>query len=665
MVKKVLACLLLVVLWCSCAFGEVTLYHAHRSIASLTDGHSDYSDARFLNFYVAATDFEGSATQADLNLTGTMTLSGGNYSFWNGRNGGMLTNSGTQRTFGLAAGNWMSNIGDSIVYSPMTTSGDEIMFCLGADGGLNGVNVSWNLSSYSGQGTIPNYKTTQQQLDSCVPYIEFIRSGTQVTGARWRVVNPSDTSTPVPQNYDISFCLQIIRDKSNNTIYDVDNWTYIPANTTPEGVLTFENPIEESDIYTVWVYCNNNSDNSNWATYLWYFRKPSTPEPYMYQECGFDASIVNGKSDYSNAKFSEFFFVIEADNVMAEARHFTADASVTIPGGGYTLGDNNVEGDENTPGKELATIPAGTDKTFKMRMHRRSAPGDTYVEYQPIDENGVNLEFRRDAETSLPGRTITWTLPAELNLSGSATVNSFKSTAQYLAEGVPCIELVSADGKLTAVNFKIVTSSNTSTAITPSYRTDFRIRFDRITSETTGGYYRSNWFNNTSSGTWTLGNPQDLSNMESITVNYRTWEDPNKSMRCSWYFTPAEAPSTPAITTTSLPAATVDTPYTATLTSNISGATWSVISGSLPAGLNLNSSTGAITGTPTAAGTSTFTVKAEAGSVSAEKSLSITVNRNSGGSTGIRIENSSSGGCESGLAISSALLLLALFVKKR
>jgi len=66
----------------------------------------------------------------------------------------------------------------------------------------------------------------------------------------------------------------------------------------------------------------------------------------------------------------------------------------------------------------------------------------------------------------------------------------------------------------------------------------------------------------------------------------------------------------PAITTTSLPAGTVGSPYSANL--NAQGGTppytWSVIASSLPAGLTLNSATGAITGTPTGAGTS-FTVK--------------------------------------------------------
>ncbi|GAC1626625.1 MAG: hypothetical protein NVS9B13_23060 [Candidatus Acidiferrum sp.] len=66
------------------------------------------------------------------------------------------------------------------------------------------------------------------------------------------------------------------------------------------------------------------------------------------------------------------------------------------------------------------------------------------------------------------------------------------------------------------------------------------------------------------------------------------------------------------ITTNTLSGGTVNTPYSATLQSS-GGATpisWSVTSGSLPNGLSLNSGTGVISGTPTTAATSNFTVQA-------------------------------------------------------
>ena len=71
------------------------------------------------------------------------------------------------------------------------------------------------------------------------------------------------------------------------------------------------------------------------------------------------------------------------------------------------------------------------------------------------------------------------------------------------------------------------------------------------------------------------------------------------------------APPPLSITTTSLPGATIGTPYSATLsaTGGIPSYTWSVTAGSLPAGLTL-SSAGVISGTPTgtSASTASFTV---------------------------------------------------------
>lgn len=83
-----------------------------------------------------------------------------------------------------------------------------------------------------------------------------------------------------------------------------------------------------------------------------------------------------------------------------------------------------------------------------------------------------------------------------------------------------------------------------------------------------------------------------------------------------------------AISTTALPAGTVGASYSQTLTAaGGNGAkTWSVQTGTLPAGLTLNASTGAISGTPTAAGTSNVTVKVtDAASATATKALTIVV----------------------------------------
>ena len=82
----------------------------------------------------------------------------------------------------------------------------------------------------------------------------------------------------------------------------------------------------------------------------------------------------------------------------------------------------------------------------------------------------------------------------------------------------------------------------------------------------------------------------------------------------------------PAITTTTLPGGTVGTPYHHQLQANGGGfILWELFSGELPKGLTLKQTTGEISGTPTAVGTATFTVKATNSVGNDKKELSITI----------------------------------------
>ena len=84
----------------------------------------------------------------------------------------------------------------------------------------------------------------------------------------------------------------------------------------------------------------------------------------------------------------------------------------------------------------------------------------------------------------------------------------------------------------------------------------------------------------------------------------------------------------PTITTTTLPGGAVGTPYHHQLQATGGGfILWELFSGALPDGLTLKQTTGEISGTPTAVGTATFTVKAENSVGSATKELSITITK--------------------------------------
>ena len=121
--------------------------------------------------------------------------------------------------------------------------------------------------------------------------------------------------------------------------------------------------------------------------------------------------------------------------------------------------------------------------------------------------------------------------------------------------------------------------------------------------------------------------PNQVSN---FTVKVTDSSNPAQSATRNLSITVAAAPLT--VTTTGLPNGAVgDTYANAMLQTNggTSPVTWSLSQGTLPAGLSLNASTGAITGTPTTTGTSTFTVQASDSSVptaqTATKQLSIQI----------------------------------------
>ena len=120
------------------------------------------------------------------------------------------------------------------------------------------------------------------------------------------------------------------------------------------------------------------------------------------------------------------------------------------------------------------------------------------------------------------------------------------------------------------------------------------------------------------------------SGTSSFTVQVQDSSSPVQTASKTFSITIATSASTLQVATSSLASGQQGTAYSATLSA--SGGTtpysWSITSGSLPAGLTLGSSSGQITGTPTGSGTSSFTVQVKDSSSPAQtasKSLSITI----------------------------------------
>ncbi|MBR0256219.1 MAG: putative Ig domain-containing protein [Synergistaceae bacterium] len=610
MFKKFLACMLLVMLTASGAWAALDIWTSHQSIASLTNGHADYSDARFMELWIGLGDGDTIATESDVNNPGTLTLSGGNYSYWDPA--GMHTNTGAAKTFNL-----MPNMsaGENLDYWLENDYGEEFSAFMGsADNGLNGVTASWNFpdTSKNGSAVIPSFRTTAEQVNTFLPYFELVSDDTGVTGLKWRVIVSSDTGTAISRDSAMSFRVAGVYDEGRGTRYSSGEWVDIPAGTPASGEVSFGEALSYDDIWSVRLYLGTEGN----CTYEWYFCKPSNPSTWLWQNHLNTASLTNGKSDYSTASFDSLYFDVRADEqIIVEEKHFTDAGRLTIPGGGYSLMDDDT-------GDELGvSVPSGQDRTYKLRMYNGVTLDDDYVEYQPINDSGINLAFSGGAETGLNGKTVSWTFPAELNFDGSTTVCNFKSTAEQLVQGVPYVEVVSADGYITGVIYRIVRASDTATAINPGYNTDFRLYINKKS----GNSYRTRWLNNQSSGTWHLDVPQPVSDMSGIRARLRIHDPAADGAVYQWKF---KVSSPIVITTTSLPNATANSSYSVTLQADTSGVTWAVASGDLPNGLTLNSSTGVISGTPTADGISIFMVRASrAGYVSAEKVYTLTVQK--------------------------------------
>jgi Putative Ig domain len=125
----------------------------------------------------------------------------------------------------------------------------------------------------------------------------------------------------------------------------------------------------------------------------------------------------------------------------------------------------------------------------------------------------------------------------------------------------------------------------------------------------------------------TYNTPASVTSALTVTITATSVADTSKTASVTVTVEPL-----PSVTTTSLPGAVQNAAYTATLAAagGMTPYTWSVSTGTLPAGLTLNAGTGVISGTPTAVATSSFTVQVSDSSspaLTATKDLSIVVAR--------------------------------------
>ncbi len=213
---------------------------------------------------------------------------------------------------------------------------------------------------------------------------------------------------------------------------------------------------------------------------------------------------------------------------------------------------------------------------------------------------------------------------------GSPTSTSFDLGVYGNSSGSPSLLLCSAStGTITPSSGW--NSINLTGCPTLSANTTYWIGYVTGSNQIEQGLVTGNCPGTNSVSTWTNALLSGVSLPSAFPAN-----TPDAYNKCySLYMTLTSATGSPgplAITTTSLPNGTVGTAYSTTLaaTGGTTPYTWSLTSGTLPSGLSLNASTGAINGTPTATASATsLTFKVTDSETPAQTNsatLSLTVN---------------------------------------
>jgi Putative Ig domain len=304
------------------------------------------------------------------------------------------------------------------------------------------------------------------------------------------------------------------------------------------------------------------------------------------------------------------------------------------------------------------TPTAAVTSTFTVQVADSGSPALTATKQLSITVNPAPLTI---VTSSLPNGTVQSAYSSTLQASGGTTPYTWSVTVGTLPTG---LTLNAATGKISGVPTTSGTSTFTVTATdsaTPTAQTkskQFSILVNPVLSistaslpngtvgtpysqqlQSSGGTAPFTWTVTTGTlpaglslngGTGVISGTPTTPGTFNFTVQAADSSTPQQTATKALSIIVNPAPLT--ITTTTLPTGTVTVAYNATLQSSGGTApvTWSITVGTLPGGLSLNANTGAITGTPTTAGTSSFTVKATDSTTptaqTATQALSITVN---------------------------------------
>ena len=236
------------------------------------------------------------------------------------------------------------------------------------------------------------------------------------------------------------------------------------------------------------------------------------------------------------------------------------------------------------------------------------------------DTKAAGVTWSLTGPGALSGQTttaVTYTAPATIAAAGTATITATSVTTAT----------ITATLTINLVPISVTLNPNTAQTLDQAKTVNVTatVNADPATKGVTWSLNGAGTLTNSTTTSVTYNAPATVTAASSPVLAATSISDTTKTATLTINLVPP-----PSVSTTTLSTGTVGTAYSATLAASggVTPDTWSITAGTLPVGLMLNPSTGAITGTPTASGTSNITVKVtDADGLTATKGFAITIDQ--------------------------------------
>ena len=275
--------------------GVTSLLSNHVSDAKFKNDASYYKGAKFKGLYLTLNN-PFKPVESQYITKGSITIPSGGYSLYDADSSNKVSSvpEGTSKTLPLIPALSLSQKKIGLEYFIGNDTGKRRRLLLKDDveKNLGGKTLTWTFPSdlnLNGSAVLPDYLTTDEQLETFVPFVETISSDTNsVSALRYRLVNPDDTGNPVSPDYRVDFKISV----AINDVYTYESgW----LNESIQGAVELSSTYSIYNITCISVMIrvfDNDSNPASYTTYQWNFKGTKKSSDSAETE-GFDGCNLN------------------------------------------------------------------------------------------------------------------------------------------------------------------------------------------------------------------------------------------------------------------------------------------------------------------------------------------------------------------------------------